>query len=45
MKCHLSQSYVLKEGMSVTVRYDPADKRRVVLMDDLATLLNSRTVK
>jgi hypothetical protein len=45
MKCRLSQSYVLKEGMSVTVKYDPADKRRVVLMDDVTTILNRRTIK
>lgn len=45
MKCRLSQSWAIEAGMSVTVRYNPADKTRVVWMGSLETLLDNRTVK
>jgi hypothetical protein len=34
MKCKLSQSLILKAGSQVQVRYDPADRTKVVLTSD-----------
>ncbi len=47
MKCHLSQAIfgVLASGMKVNVRYDPADRSRVLLVDDVHTLLSYRVMK
>jgi hypothetical protein len=41
-KCRLSQSFAMEPGMKVNVRFDPDDRERVVLVDDIQTLLNSR---
>lgn len=43
-KCRLSQALggMMEPGMKVNVRYDPKDKKRVVLVDDVQTLLNYR---
>jgi hypothetical protein len=41
-KCRLSQSFAMEPGMKVNVRYDPKDHERVVLVDDVQTLLNYR---
>ena len=47
MKCKLSQAIfgMLAIGMKVNVRYDPQDKKRVLLVDDANTLLNYRLRK
>lgn len=45
MKCRLSQSLVIKTGMKVPVRYDPDDRKKVVLVADVHALLESRLVK
>jgi hypothetical protein len=44
VKCRLSQALggMIEPGMKVNVRYDPNDKTRVVLVDDVQTLLNYR---
>jgi hypothetical protein len=44
VKCRLSQILggMLERGMKVNVRYDPDDKARVVLTDDITTLLSHR---
>ncbi len=34
MKCKLSQTFLLKAGSQVQVRYDPADKSKVILTSD-----------
>ncbi len=34
MKCRLSQTFILRAGSQVQVRYDPADKTKVVLASD-----------
>jgi hypothetical protein len=43
-KCRLSQALAgrMEPGMKVNVRYDPDDRERVVLVDDVQTLLNYR---
>jgi hypothetical protein len=41
-KCRLSQSFGMEPGMKVNVRYDPNDRKHVVLVDDVQTLLNYR---
>lgn len=43
-KCRLSQALggMMEPGMKVNVRYDPEDRERVVLVDDVQTLLNYR---
>jgi hypothetical protein len=43
-KCRLSQALggMMKLGLKVNVRYDPKDRKRVVLVDDVQTLLNYR---
>jgi hypothetical protein len=43
-KCRLSQALggMMGPGMKVNVRYDPKDHERVVLVDDVQTLLNYR---
>jgi hypothetical protein len=43
-KCRLSQALggMMEPGMKVNVRYDPNDHGRVVLVDDVQTLLNYR---
>jgi hypothetical protein len=43
-KCRLSQALggMMEPGMKVNVRYDPKDRKRVVLVDDVQTLLNYR---
>jgi len=43
-KCRLSQALggMMEPGMKVNVRYDPKDRERVVLVDDVQTLLNYR---
>jgi len=44
MKCRLSQALfgMLAAGMKVNVRYDPQHKERVLLVDDVDTLLSYR---
>jgi len=44
MTCKLSQAFFgrLAAGMQVNVRYDPTNPQRVVLVDDVHTLLRSR---
>lgn len=44
MKCRLSQALfgMLAAGMTVNVRYDPQDRSRVLLVDDVNTLLSYR---
>jgi hypothetical protein len=44
MKCRLSQALfgMLAAGMKVNVRYDPQNKNRVLLVDDVNTLLRYR---
>ncbi len=43
MKCKLSQTFLLKAGSQVQVRYDPADKSKVILTSDpLKDLVASR---
>jgi hypothetical protein len=46
MKCKLSEAMfgMLSAGMDVSVRYDPAAKDHVVLMDDANTLLSKRVI-
>jgi len=41
-KCRLSQALggLMEPGLKVNVRYDPKDRKRVVLVDDVQTLLN-----
>jgi hypothetical protein len=43
-KCRLSQALggMMEPGLKVNVRYDPKDRKRVVLVDDVQTLLNYR---
>ena len=43
-KCRLSQALAgrMEPGMKVNVRFDPDDRERVVLVDDVQTLLNYR---
>jgi len=43
-KCRLSQALggLMEPGLKVNVRYDPKDRKRVVLVDDVQTLLNYR---
>lgn len=43
-KCRLSQALggMMEQGLKVNVRYDPKDGKRVVLVDDVPTLLNYR---
>ena len=43
-KCRLSQALggLMEPGLKVNVRYDPKDRKRVVLVDDIQTLLNYR---
>jgi hypothetical protein len=43
-KCRLSQALggMMEPGLKVNVRYDPNDRERVVLVDDVQTLLNYR---
>lgn len=42
--CRLSQALggLLEPGVKVNVRYDPKNKKRVLLMDDVTTLLRAR---
>jgi hypothetical protein len=44
MTCRLSQALggLLEPGVTVNVRYDPKNKKRVLLMDDVMTLLRAR---
>lgn len=44
MKCRLSHALggMLEPPMKVNVRYDPKDKQRVLLVDDINTLLSYR---
>jgi hypothetical protein len=44
MKCRLSQALggMLEPGMKVNVKYDPKDKKRVLLVDDVNKLLSYR---
>jgi hypothetical protein len=46
MKCRLSEAMfgMLAAGMDVNVRYDPAAKEHVVLIDDANTLLQKRVI-
>lgn len=47
MKCKLSQAVfgAMRLGQTVNVRYDPKDKKRVLLTDDVQALLQSRVKK
>jgi hypothetical protein len=47
MKCKLSQAIfgMLETGMRVNVRYDRKDHQRVLLVDDVDTLLSLRLKK
>lgn len=43
MKCKLSQTFLLKAGSQVQVRYDPSDRSKVILTSDpLKDLMASR---
>jgi len=44
MTCRLSQALggLLEPGVTVNVRYDPKNKKRVLLMDDVTTMLRAR---
>jgi hypothetical protein len=46
MKCKLSEAMfgMLSAGMDVSVRYDPAAREHVVLMDDANALLQKRVI-
>jgi hypothetical protein len=46
MKCRLSQAVfgMLEIGMTVNVRYDPENKSRVLLVDDVNALLRYREI-
>jgi hypothetical protein len=47
MKCKLSQALfgMLAEGLQVNVRHDPQNPQRVLLVDDVDTLLSYRVKK
>lgn len=47
LKCKLSQAIfgMLEPGIRVNVKYDPKDKQRVLLVDDVNTLLQARVKK
>lgn len=40
MKCRLTQIMPLRAGNEVSVRYDPSNKNRVVLIGDMMSILN-----
>jgi len=45
MKCRLSTSMALTRGMTVNIRYDPKDKSKILLMDDINKLFYSRVIQ
>jgi hypothetical protein len=47
MKCKLSQATfgLLEPGITVNIKYDAKDKTRVLLVDDVNTLLQARVKK
>jgi hypothetical protein len=44
MKASLLHAYLLKSGMNVVVRYDPCDKARVVLADDIQAIAQRNAI-
>ncbi len=45
MKCRLTQTLMLRDGSEVTVRYDPSNKNRVVLVGNDHTDMMSKYMK
>ncbi len=45
MKCQLTASMALTRGMTVNIRYDPKDKSKILLMDDVNQLFYSRMIQ
>jgi hypothetical protein len=45
MKCQLSASMALTRGMTVNIRYDPRDKSKILLMDDVSQLFYSQVIQ
>ncbi len=45
MKCRLTQTMMLRDGNEVSVRYDPSNKKRVVLMGDARTDMMTKYMK
>ena len=45
MKCQLSASMGLTRGMTVKIRYDPKDKSKILLVDDVSQLFYSRMIQ
>ena len=45
MKCRLTQTVMLRDGNEVSVRYDPSNKKRVVLIGDARTDMMTKYMK